>query len=98
MSGPESGTGAGTLILDAETWQDQLLPDLRPDDRELLSEIDRGIIFDALVELADRLPEVMQVRTEASESPMSADAPWLVPGTRIHIRAGTSARATVKRL
>jgi hypothetical protein len=98
MSGPEPGTGAGSLILDAENWQEELLPDLSPDDREFLSEIDQGIIFDALVEFADRLSEVMQVRTEGSENAMSADAPWLVPGTRIHIRAGASARETVKRL
>jgi hypothetical protein len=99
MTEYESAQGDDQLTLDAETWQRELLPDLSVADAELISELDREIIFDALVEFANREHQgIMLVQTGASQSAMSADAPLLIPGTRIHIQAGAVARDAVKRL
>ena len=88
------GAGGDTLILDAETWP-SLLPE---DDAAQLSDIDQGIIFDALVEFAERGEvDFLEVETEARDT-VSADEALLIPGTRIHVRAGEAGRDAVKRL
>jgi hypothetical protein len=90
---------SGPLVLDTDSWQQELLPELSPDDRALLSELDRQIIFDALTEFTEqKQPEGVEVWTAANEGAMGADAPLLVPGTRIYIRAGATAREAIKRL
>jgi hypothetical protein len=94
----EIGSGEGGFTVDAETWLSDLLPDLSTEDLALLSDLDRDIIFDALVEFAERGSAYVEVHHETPGANMSADAPWLVPGTRIHVRAGESARDAVKRL
>jgi hypothetical protein len=88
----------GGFVIDAETWLSELLPDLSPEDRALLSDVDREIIFDALVEFAALRPGDLEVRHQAPGAQMTTDAPWLVPGTSIHVRAEAGVRDALKRL
>jgi len=86
-----------SLTLDAENWQDELLP---TDEAAALGEIDREIIFDALVAYLEKngSEDLRVERGEAAGDTLGADAPLLLPGTRIHVRAGSSAREALVRL
>lgn len=99
MTGPDPGNSAADeLVLHADNWDDILLADLPPEHRDLLGDLDRGIIFDALVAFAaQQAPEEMEVERTTAEQEMRADAPWMVPGTRIHVRARSSGAEALKR-
>jgi hypothetical protein len=91
-----SGAGAEQLTLDVETWQENLLSATEVD---LLKDVEEEIVFAALAEYAEG-PNSSGLRVEAktSEGTLSGDAPLLIPGTRIHVQAGGTARAAVKGL
>jgi hypothetical protein len=96
--GDERST-ADDLVLDADTWDDVLLADMPPEDRGALTDLDKEAIFDALVEFAARkAPDGIEVVTTSTEQDISADAAWMVPRTRVHVRTGAAGRDAVKRL
>jgi hypothetical protein len=90
-----AGDAEETLTLEAENWQRVL----RVEEAADLGEIHREIIFGALAAYAEQGGDGMHVEVaDGTEANLSADAPLLLPGTRIHIQVGGSAKAAVKGL
>jgi len=95
MTGTTTAGDDGGVVVDVDTWPTALVPDV---DAGSLSAVDREIIFGALVEFAeDEGSQLLEVEVGADRSAVSADAPFLVPGTRVHVRAGDLPRAVVQR-
>lgn len=87
------------LVLDRETWLAGLLPDLRPEAAHRLTEIDREAIFEAIPEFAENHEELeLEVETADGDEGFGAEAPLLIRGTRIFVKAGEAGRETLKRL
>ncbi len=87
---------AAGWTLNAETWQSQLLS---ADEARELDDAAGEIVFAALVEYARQADvAILDVEEETGEDSLSADAALLVPGTRIHVQAGDTARNTIKGL
>lgn len=86
------------LVLDRETWLVGLVPDLQPQAAHRLTEIDRDAIFEAIPELANREELELEVKTADGDEGFGAEAPLLIRGTRIFVKAGEAGRETLKRL
>jgi len=91
-----AGSGEPGFEVDAESWLRELLPELPAEEAARLGP-DRDILFEALVEFVrEERPEGVEVRTEADEEGVAADAALLLPGVRIHVRAKPEAWPTLK--